>query len=201
MLFGPGLWSVRTIVLLTQASPVVHRAVARIATGTNSADNFWRSGNMLGAIDLATGVVCRRFSGTGAAMALNPLHPDTGRILLGTQIRTGAGSRAWSQRRRGCSRASEPNPGMSPVPTTGRERLPRDLTGLPDPSARLSTGNGFGTFAGSALLASATDANIAGERYAKRHAELSAALGIPFARLAPTVGTDWNDVITNRRRA
>jgi hypothetical protein len=46
-----------------------------------------------------------------------------------------------------------------------------------------------------ALLAGATDANRAGERYAARHTELAAAAGIAFERLAPPAGTDSNDVL------
>ena len=52
-----------------------------------------------------------------------------------------------------------------------------------------------------AQLASATDANAAGERYAARHAELAAAADIAFARLTPTLGADWNDVIQQGRGA
>ena len=51
-----------------------------------------------------------------------------------------------------------------------------------------------------ALLASATDANRAGERYAARHAELAAAAGIAFERYPPPTGSDWNDVLLQRRR-
>lgn len=51
-----------------------------------------------------------------------------------------------------------------------------------------------------ALLASATDLNRAGERYAARHAELAAAAGIAFERCAPPTGSDWNDVLVQRRR-
>ena len=47
-------------------------------------------------------------------------------------------------------------------------------------------------------LAGATDANNAGERYAARHAELARSSGIPFVRLAPTIGADWNDVLKER---
>ena len=47
-------------------------------------------------------------------------------------------------------------------------------------------------------LASATDADAAGERYAARHAELARSSGIPFVRLAPTIGADWNDVLKER---
>ncbi|MEO8714794.1 MAG: DUF3991 domain-containing protein [Acetobacteraceae bacterium] len=49
------------------------------------------------------------------------------------------------------------------------------------------------------VVVSATDANPAGERYAARHAEMAAAACIPFGRLSPTIGTDWNDVIAHRR--
>ncbi len=52
-----------------------------------------------------------------------------------------------------------------------------------------------------ALLVSATDANLAGDRYAARHAELAAAAGVPFARLRPTIGSDWNDVLKMRMTA
>jgi hypothetical protein len=50
-----------------------------------------------------------------------------------------------------------------------------------------------------ALLASAIDANRAGERYAARHAELAATAGIAFERRAPPLGNDWNDVLVQRR--
>jgi len=46
-----------------------------------------------------------------------------------------------------------------------------------------------------AVLVSATDANAAGERYAARHADFAAAAGVAFARLRPTGGIDWNDVL------
>ena len=63
-LFGPRLWSVRVIALLTPEGPVIHRAVAKIATGQKPADNFWRTGNMLGAIELETGKVGQVVRGT-----------------------------------------------------------------------------------------------------------------------------------------
>ncbi len=75
--------------------------------------------------------------------------------------------------------------GMGPRTVQAIERLLRDdLSGVPG-----------------AQLVGATDANAAGECYAARHAELAAAAYIPFARLAPTIGTDWNDVIAHRRAA
>ena len=85
-LFGPRLWSVRALVLLTPAGPVIHRAVAKIATGENPADNFWRPGNMLGALDLSIGQVSRAVRGTGAEMAVDTVHPDTGKPVIGALI-------------------------------------------------------------------------------------------------------------------
>ena len=74
--------------------------------------------------------------------------------------------------------------GMGPETVQAIERLLTRMASLP-----------------SALLASATDANIAGERYAARHAELAAAAGVRFERLTPTAGTDWNDVLRHATRA
>jgi hypothetical protein len=85
-LFGPRLWSMRVIVLVASTGPLIHRAVAKIATGQNPADNFWRNGNMLGAIDLATGRIARVVQGTSAEMVIDGVHPDTGRPITGTPI-------------------------------------------------------------------------------------------------------------------
>lgn len=87
--FGPRLWSARLLVLLEPGgggAPRLHRAVAKIATGANPADNFWRPGNMLGALDPATGRIARAVRGTGAARETDPPHPDTGAPLAGTVL-------------------------------------------------------------------------------------------------------------------
>ncbi len=87
------------------------------------------------------------------------------------------------------------------------------LEGIRPDTAYLATGGGMGpgtvqaierVLAGiahlpDALLASAADANAAGERYAARHAELAASAGIAFARLIPTIGVDWNHVLKQER--
>ena len=84
--FGPRLWSARLLVLVTPSGPVIHRAVAKIATGTNPADNYWRPGNQLGAIDLASGRITRVVHGAGADLAVDAPHPDTGALIVGTTI-------------------------------------------------------------------------------------------------------------------
>jgi hypothetical protein len=52
-----------------------------------------------------------------------------------------------------------------------------------------------------AVIASAVDANVAGDRYAERHAELAADAGIRFERVRPPEGLDFNDVLKQRRGA
>ena len=50
-----------------------------------------------------------------------------------------------------------------------------------------------------ALIASAADANSAGDRHADRHAELAGDAGIRFKRLRPPEGLDFNDVLKQGR--
>ena len=84
--FGPRLWSARLLVLVTPSGPVIHRAVARIAAGTNPADNYWRPGNRLGAIDLPSGRITRVVHGAGADLVVDAPHPDTGAAIVGTTV-------------------------------------------------------------------------------------------------------------------
>jgi len=84
--FGPRLWSVRLLVFVTPDGPLIHRAVAKIATGINPADNYWRTGNRLGAIDLASGTIGRVVAGTGTELRADALHPDTGTAITGAHI-------------------------------------------------------------------------------------------------------------------
>lgn len=76
--FGNRLWSVRLLVLLTEEGPVLHRATAKIPTGDNPADNYWRRGNLLGALDPATGRFERVVSGWADTLRVKTTHPDTG---------------------------------------------------------------------------------------------------------------------------
>ena len=84
--FGPRLWSVRLLVFVTPEGPIIHRAAAKAATGVNPADNYWRTGNRLGAIDIASGQISRVVHGTGLSLEEDPLHPDTRQAIVGTTI-------------------------------------------------------------------------------------------------------------------
>jgi Sugar-transfer associated ATP-grasp len=84
--FGPRLWSVRVLVLVRPDRPIIHRALAKIATGANPADNYWRAGNMLAALDTTTGEIKRVVRGAGADLIVCTAHPDTGAALVGTTL-------------------------------------------------------------------------------------------------------------------
>ncbi len=84
--FGPRLWSLRLLVFITPDGPLIHRAAVKIATGINPADNYWRNGNRLGALDLETGRIKRVVKGTGLELAEDAVHPDTGHNIVGTTI-------------------------------------------------------------------------------------------------------------------
>ncbi len=87
------------------------------------------------------------------------------------------------------------------------------LEGVPPDTHYVATGGGMGpgTIAAlanmatrlvaipDALIVSAADANSAGDRYAIRHHELAVAAEVPFARLRPPDGLDWNDVLQKGR--
>lgn len=82
-LTGGRLCSVRLLVLLTRGAPRIRSAAIKIPTGSNVADNYWRPGNRLGAIELATGMIARVVTGTGLELRRDPVHPDTGRRIEG----------------------------------------------------------------------------------------------------------------------
>jgi hypothetical protein len=79
--FGAGLWSVRIMALLDGAEATIVRAVCKIPAPGNWADNFWRAGNMLAAVDIETGRIIRVTRGTGNATEEGFPHPETGQPI------------------------------------------------------------------------------------------------------------------------
>lgn len=83
---GGRLCSVRVLVLLTRAGPVIHRAALKVPLSFNVADNYWRPGNRLGAIELTSGQVIRVVTGTAQDLRRDPVHPETGAPIEGMAI-------------------------------------------------------------------------------------------------------------------
>jgi hypothetical protein len=85
-LCGDRLATVRIITLTSDAGPKVFRACWKIPAGANTADNYWRKGNLLAKIDIAQGQVLRVLSGSGLYLVEHNRHPDTDAPLIGFQI-------------------------------------------------------------------------------------------------------------------
>jgi hypothetical protein len=106
-LCGEKISGVRAHTFLAPDGPRVTKAVLKINVGQVDWDNFQHgaSGNMLGAIDVATGVVTRVISGTGQEQVVDPPHPVSGRELVGFEVPL------WDQTKRLLSDAALAFPG------------------------------------------------------------------------------------------
>jgi hypothetical protein len=83
---GDRLATVRIMTMCGADGPHILRAAWKIPGGDNIADNFWRPGNLLASLDLATGRVVRVVVGSGLAQRELTHHPDTGARLVGIAV-------------------------------------------------------------------------------------------------------------------
>ena len=96
----------RFLVLLGEDGPVIESAVMKIPTDGNIADNYWRTGNMLGALDKETGEITRVVTGTGPALRELTHHPVTEAELTGLKLPE------WHVASALCRRAAMALPGL-----------------------------------------------------------------------------------------
>lgn len=75
--------TVRVMVRIGVDGPRIMRTVWKIPGKGAIADNFWRPGNLLAAVDAETGEVKRVIRGTGAETEEVAAHPDSNVTLLG----------------------------------------------------------------------------------------------------------------------
>jgi hypothetical protein len=80
--FGDTLASIRLLMLLDHGGSTLESAVVKVPRPGNVADNYWRTGNMLGSIDPADGRVRRVVSGVGEDTTRHEIHPDTKARLI-----------------------------------------------------------------------------------------------------------------------
>ena len=83
---GDRLPTVRVYTLNGENGPEVFRICWKVPAGKNVADNFWRKGNILCAVDYQTGVVTRAIQGVALDQQEITHHPDTGAQLVGATI-------------------------------------------------------------------------------------------------------------------
>ena len=85
-LCGDRLATARIVTIATDSGVKVFRASLKIPAGANSADNFWRAGNLLAQLDIASGRIVRVITGAGVDLVQVTQHPDTGKELVGAMV-------------------------------------------------------------------------------------------------------------------
>lgn len=85
-LYGERLGTTRIVTLCDAEEPRIFRASWKIPSGRNTADNFWRSGNLLAKLDIETGAIEKALSGIGFETKFEAHHPDTGAPLIGARV-------------------------------------------------------------------------------------------------------------------
>lgn len=83
---GKRLSTVRLVVVLGREKAEILHAIWKIPAGDNAADNFWRTGNMLGLVDVDSGEVMRAVHGVGVDHREVDTHPDTGASIVGAML-------------------------------------------------------------------------------------------------------------------
>ncbi len=83
---GNRLATVRLLTITMQGGPKIIRACWKIPTGSNIADNFWRSGNLLAQLDIESGRVLSVIRASENGFEEITHHPDTGVLIVGTVI-------------------------------------------------------------------------------------------------------------------
>ena len=85
-LCGDRLPTVRVYTINGENGPEVFRVCWKVPAGKNVADNFWRKGNILCAVDYQTGKVVRAIKGFALDQVELTNHPDTNVPLVGFEI-------------------------------------------------------------------------------------------------------------------
>ena len=93
-ILGNALASIRFLVLLAEQGPAIESAVMKIPTRDQVADNYWRDGNMLGAIDLDSGRIARIVTGTGTKLRTIEHDASGSASLAGSAVSDFAAARS-----------------------------------------------------------------------------------------------------------
>jgi hypothetical protein len=103
---GDCISTARIMVRLADNGPEITHAVWKIPAGKNVADNFWRAGNMLGSVDIASGRVERVIRGVGPDQEAIEKNPDTMKPMIGITLPD------WDQLTSLCLSAAKAFPGL-----------------------------------------------------------------------------------------
>jgi len=81
-----GLPTIRMVTLDRGNGPELFRSLIKLTAKGNVADNFWRTGNMLAAIDVESGVMGKAITQSGIDGAFVENHPVTGQAIEGVSV-------------------------------------------------------------------------------------------------------------------
>ena len=86
-MIGDRLPTMRVLVLVDrQGRGEAVSAVVKVPAGGQTADNYWRPENLLGALELETGTITRAINGWGCKLSTVETHPDTDVRLAGATL-------------------------------------------------------------------------------------------------------------------
>jgi hypothetical protein len=83
---GDRLATVRLLTARRRSGPAILRTCLKIPAGENTADNFWRPGNLLAQLDRQTGRILRVLRQTAQGAVEVTHHPDSGVPMIGRQV-------------------------------------------------------------------------------------------------------------------
>ncbi len=83
---GDRLPTVRVYTINGEHGPEIFRVCWKVPAGKNVADNFWRKGNILCAVNYETGKITRAIHGFALDQVEITHHPDTNAPLVGAEI-------------------------------------------------------------------------------------------------------------------
>lgn len=83
---GQRTGTVRVLTILDEGVAKIIRACWKIPGGVNSADNYWRDGNLLADVNVESGAVGKPITGKGLTYRELDDHPDTGTRITGMTI-------------------------------------------------------------------------------------------------------------------
>ena len=83
---GDRIATARLLTVIQDGEPEIIATAWKIPGGTNVADNFWRTGNMLATVDTETGTVDEAIRGVGIKRETVFSHPDTNEAIAGLTL-------------------------------------------------------------------------------------------------------------------
>ena len=84
--YTPTTATVRMVNLWREDGLWTPHAILKLPSAKNDADNFWRAGNLVCALDVETGEILTVVGREGPGLKRHEVHPETGQAILGERL-------------------------------------------------------------------------------------------------------------------